>query len=138
MAKPKSLGRRFVKGVSGNPLGAKIHNKELKELRRLTAEEFVDLGTVLLDATILDIKEIVSNPKSKSLRVWVSTIIMNGIKKGDARSLNEILDRLIGKQKTEVELSGNKANPIMIQHSTLTEEQIDEKIRLLLEETNQD
>jgi len=130
------IGRRFQPGQSGNPLGAAAHNKVHKALRRMTKDEIVELGTLLLDSNISAINEIMKDPSSSAARVWLCTIIVNGIKKGDANSLDIILDRIIGRQKNEVELSGNRENPIMIDRASMTEEEMDERIKFLMEQIN--
>lgn len=129
--KPRG-GVRFQKGKSGNPLGAAAHNKEHKALRRLATNEITELGTLLLDGNVTAIVEAVKDPESSALKVWMGKIIAKGIEKGDPQSLSIILDRVVGKVKERVELSGDEQNPLVI-HGKLTEEDADMKIKALLE-----
>jgi len=58
---------------------------------------------------------------TKKVRFWDKT-----------KSL-ELLGKHLKLFSDRLELSGNKDNPISIEHSTLSKEQVDEKIRILLE-----
>ena len=98
----------------------------------MTNEEITELGTLLLDGNISAIVDCVKDPASSALKVWMGKIIAKGIEKGDPQSLSIILDRVVGKVKERVEVSGDEQNPLVI-HGKLTEEDADLKIKALME-----
>lgn len=110
-------GRRFVKGQSGNPRGAAAHNKELKQLRRLTNDEIASVGSLIMDRNLNGLKEIVNNPDSSVLRTWMAMIAIKATQKGDAQALNVLLDRIAGKVKDSLQLTGKDGGAIDIASS---------------------
>lgn len=97
------LPTQWKPGQSGNPNGARAHNKELKRLRNLTTEQVIELGSFLLDHNIIELQAIVNdavnNPDSEhtSLKIWIAKIVLTAGKKGDAKALDLLLNRIIGK-----------------------------------------
>jgi hypothetical protein len=108
MANPKpGPGKRFKKGNKANPLGAGAHNKELKSIRRLSQEDIAEIGNLILEGNLDKLKEVRSNPASTVLKVWICSVAINAINKGDPSALNVLLDRIVGKVKDNISLSGN-------------------------------
>lgn len=106
MPGPKKVpeGKRFKKGQSGNPLGAALHNQDLKKVRRLTHEQVAEVGSMILEGNIEGLESIRQNEDSSVLKVWFASVAMKAIMKGDANSLSVVLDRIVGKVKTQVEV----------------------------------
>jgi hypothetical protein len=102
-------GKRFQKGQTGNPLGAAIHNKDLKKVRHLTHEDLSTIGTLILESNIAALEAIKANPDTTALRVWFCSVALKAIEKGDAQSLNVLLDRIVGKVSDKVQVTGNGA-----------------------------
>jgi hypothetical protein len=128
MANEKNL-KKFKKGQTGNPLGAKLHNKDLKAMRQLTYAEIAEVGSLILQGNLERLKEIRNNPESSVFKVWVCSIAINAINKGDATSLNVILDRIVGKPKGDTpQITINNSAPSM------TKQEIAEEVRLAREE----
>lgn len=90
------------KGIVTNPQGTPI-GKGVITMRRMTADEYRDLVTVLLEKDIPQLQEIIKDPKSKSLHVFVATIMLKGIQDGDHRALEALLNRVMGRVKIEVD-----------------------------------
>lgn len=120
---------RFPKGKSGNPLGGKLHNPVLRKIRKLTMDEVAELGAFIITKNVTELKKIIAdaqkNPATKhsSLKVWFATIAIKGISKGDAYALDTLLNRLIGKVPTAVELTGKNGGPIESLSSEMTREE---------------
>jgi hypothetical protein len=106
MAKGKKTGGKNF--APGNKLGkgAGHHNADLKKIRKLTHEQVAEMGSVLLDGTDGALLAIQENPESSTLKKWIASIITIGIERGDSRALDVLLDRLIGKVKEEIEVTG--------------------------------
>lgn len=98
---PTKKGRLFKKGEVHNPLGAGAHNKELKAVKRLTQKEIADVGGFILNNNLEALKTIRMDPESSVFKVWICSVAIVAITKGDAQALNVLLDRIVGKVKDE-------------------------------------
>lgn len=105
MAKKVPVGRRFQKGQSGNPEGARRHNQEVKVLRRLTHGELAHVATTLLKKKKEGVDQIADDPEASALAVWIARIIQTGADAGNGAKLDTILNRLIGKVSDKVDLT---------------------------------
>lgn len=94
---------RNPKGVNGGP--------DLIKMRTLAAPEIAEIGSMMLDRNVTELQAIVddakSNPTSKhsALKVWMATIAMRGITKGDPYALDALLNRIAGKVSYEVKVT---------------------------------
>lgn len=105
-------GKPFPKGVSGNPLGGKMHNKELKAIRRLTAVEVAEIGGMILQNNLAALKAIAKDPDASVLKTMIASVAVKTIEKGDAHALDKLLDRLIGKVRDEIKVT-SVGNPLV-------------------------
>jgi multidrug efflux pump subunit AcrB len=106
MAKNKKTGgRNFPSGKSGNPNGRPPLTKEAKELRKLTADEFIKRVNKYLHMTAAQIKTEMDNPKATVLDMYIGNTLAIGLKRGDYNTLDNILNRIIGKLKETVEVT---------------------------------
>lgn len=141
MAKGKKTGGRdFKKGHK--PTGHRpALTPEVVAFRKLTQTEIVDVGSVIVMGNLAAIREIVeSDPKGNkkdsphsALKVWIATCAWEGIKAGDVNTLNSLLDRLVGRVPTQLQINKPTGLP---DYSNMTEEECDAKARELLEELN--
>lgn len=102
---PTKKGRLFKKGEVHNPLGAGAHNKELRAVKRLTQQEIAEVGGFILQNNLESLKEVKANPASSVFKVWICSVAITAINKGDAQALNVLLDRIVGKVKEENKLT---------------------------------
>ncbi len=107
MAKEHLKAHQFPKGTSGNPKGRPKDPPEMAKLKNLTAEELVEVGSCILKGNLTDLQAITKDPASSALKVWIASVAITAIKKGDAYSLDVVLNRLVGKAKAQVEHSGS-------------------------------
>lgn len=120
---------RFKKGRSGNPLGGKLHNPELRAIKRLTAQEVAEIGALILSKNYKALKRIAEDARSNDhakasvLKTWIATVAMKGIAKGDAHALDVLLNRLIGRVKEKIELTGDDGGPIRTRVEALSKEE---------------
>lgn len=96
---------KFKKGQSGNPAGRPPDNIP-KMLKIMTAKECAEIVDIIVKGSLQDLKDVAKNPKSSALHVAISSVVIKLIQKGDMFSLDKLLDRLIGKVKDKVEISG--------------------------------
>lgn len=141
MPEKKTIGRPFEKGNCANPLGAKAHDAALRTVRKLTKLELSEMGTLILDGNLDDLKKVTEDKKSSVLKVWIATVAMKAISKGDMHSLNQLLDRIVGKVREHVEHSGPDGGLIPIGLTKLSDEELQlryeaVKKRILEEEKN--
>lgn len=132
---------RFKPGQSGNPAGQQKHNPEIKALRRMTHAEIAEVGSLIVAGDVPTLKHIVKSSIGKDseskehsvLKVWFASCALKAISKGDSNSLNVLLDRIVGKVKTEIEMTGAGGGPMLMAHMTL-EDVRKEYDRLIQEE----
>lgn len=109
MAKKVPIGKRFQKGQVANPLGGRAHNPEVKKIKKLTREELVDLGSLLLKVKQERLTDLVNDPETPGLKAWIASVAERGIKSGNMQTLDALLDRLIG--KVEIKAKVDLRNP---------------------------
>lgn len=105
MSEKKVVGRPFQPGQSGNPLGRKLENKDMKTLRHLTHAEIANVGKMVINGNVEEIQRMAKDPNSTGLQVWMCTIALKGINDGDMTKLDGLLNRIVGKTKTEIILT---------------------------------
>lgn len=103
MPKDHLKPHQFKKGQSGNPLGGKLHNKEIKMIKNLTQMQIAEIGSLLLTGNIDQIRALAGDKQASVLKVWFASVISTGIDKGDAFHLNAFLDRIIGKVPDKIQ-----------------------------------
>lgn len=101
----KTGGRNFKPGNNENPLGGAAHCPELKRLRRATREEIAEIGTMIVDCNRAKLIAIRDDPNSTVLKVWMASIAIRGINKGDPYAMDALLNRTVGKVKEEVKVT---------------------------------
>ena len=112
--KPPPKHSRFKKGQSGNPLGGKLANPEMRAIRNLTEAEMVNIGSLILKGSIKDLQAIAKDPNSTVLQAMMAAVAVKTMQKGDAQALDVLLNRLIGKVKERVEVTGNALAPLVV------------------------
>lgn len=101
----KTGGRNFKKGQSGNPNGRPGLPKELREAMKMTKKEFSELMIKYLQSTHAELKNSLENSQTKTLDKIVISIILNAIKNGDEKRLDFLMTRIVGKAKSEVDIT---------------------------------
>jgi hypothetical protein len=134
----KTGGRDFKPGVVTNPRGGGAHNPSLKAVRRLSQMQIAELGTMILEGNIDSLKAVEKDPAASVLKVMIASVSIKAINKGDHSALAAILDRIVGKPKQVVEMSGAEGGPI--ETVTMTSEErlarlkvLDEQLKLTQE-----
>lgn len=97
---------QWKKGQSGNPKGYAGDVPELKAIKRMTKEELVDIGSLVVKGDVANLKAIAADPKATVIRVMLAAVAVKIINKGDMHALDILLNRLVGKVKDEIKFEG--------------------------------
>lgn len=129
MAKGKKTGgRSFKPGNKANPKGGGALSPKIRAIRKITNEHIEEVADVILDGNLDKLKGLLGNPDSSVLKVWLAKAAAEGIRKGDIYPLDLILNRVIGKPKDKVEVTGKDGEPLR----QLSDAEIDARLQLLM------
>lgn len=168
----KTGGRDFKPGQSGNPNGAKPLPPEVRQFRNAAKKDVIEEFKYLWSLPIEELKSIAGRFVYKSqkeegdddgqgggewvykpgeagevpiIRVAIAKALLKAAQTGDIHSLNQILDRVIGKVKEELDLNhglqdsfhskvvdmieklDSKGGPVGLEETRKEENQEDEK-----------
>lgn len=104
-------GSGWKKGQSGNPLGGKAHNPELKRIKNLTNNELVEVANLIIKGSINDLKEMKDDDEQTVLKRMLASVAVKIISKGDMHALDVLLNRLVGKVKDKLDVEGFSLAP---------------------------
>lgn len=122
MAKGKKTGgRNFEPGNKANPKGGGAISPITRAIRKITKEHLEDIADLILDSNLEGLKALASDPNASVLKVWIAKAAAEGIRKGDIYSLESLLNRLLGKPKERVELSGPDGGAMEMKHTPVNE-----------------
>ncbi len=104
--KPPPIETRIKKGEVRNPLGARAHNPALRALKALTEPEFIEIGSLVLKGSGPELRKISRDITETVLRRGLAKMALNFLKTGDPKTLDAFLNRLIGKPKESIHVTG--------------------------------
>lgn len=113
--KPPANGVKFKPGQSGNPKGSSAKARSIGKLSRLTAEQVAEVGTMILGNDRAALKKLGEDPKASVLQVWMAGLVVNSMTKGESRTFTAVMDRIVGRAKETVELSGREGSPVSLE-----------------------
>jgi len=96
---------QFKPGQSGNPLGGKLHDQELRAVKNLTKKELADVGNLIIKNNFDALKKLSKDAKATVLQRMLASIAVRIIDKGDMGALDILMNRLVGKVKDEIALT---------------------------------
>lgn len=114
----------FQKGKSGNPKGSSAKSRTLGKIAAMTADEVAEVGTLVLEGNRAKLAAIGTDEEASVLKVWMASLIVTSMKKGDPAAFRAILDRICGRPKETVTLGGDANNPLRVERGTLTPEEM--------------
>ena len=103
-------------------MGKELLRKQLVSIQRLTQEQVCEIGSLLLSYNVDALKGVIKDPASSSLRVWMASASLKGIKDGDMVKMNQLLDRIVGRVSDRIEITTGE-NPIKVRVETMTREE---------------
>lgn len=128
MANEKNLRPPWKPGQSGNPSGRPKDPPGMSELRKLTRQTYKELVELMLLDKWDELAKIRANPKERPLKRLLASVLVQADRKGDIHALDKLLERVIGKVKEEVHVSGK---PVVIEYGA-------ESVELKMEESDKD
>lgn len=105
------LASRWKKGQSGNPAGGQKHNQELKAIKNLTNAELIEVGNIVIKGNVEELKRIARDDAETALKRMLASVVVKIISKGDMTALDVLLNRLVGKVKDQMDISGLPVAP---------------------------
>ncbi len=121
MANEQNL-KPFNKGFDIRRKGNGRPKKYISQLNSIgyTNTEIIETLRVLLSMTIFELHEVFTNPNATILELSIAKSLVKGIERGNIYTLNELLNRIIGKPKEATTLSNNdKIEVVIIQGKTI-------------------
>lgn len=111
---PKKLprGRPFKKGNNANPRGAGALPPEARAIRKITIEHIQEIADLILQGNIEELKRLATDPATSVMKVWIAKAAVAGMTSGNLHSLEIILNRVMGRPRETVQISGLEGGPI--------------------------
>jgi len=81
----------------------------------------IEIGSMVLKGSIEDLKAVLKDPKASGLKCMIAGVAVRVIMKGDAHGMDLLLNRLIGRSKQKIEISGPEGDPIQTTKVTMQE-----------------
>lgn len=107
MAKGKFTGgRHFEKGNPGGPGRPKMP-PDVKQAHQLSQNEIALILSELIKCDLDQLKAKLRDPKARVFDLAIASVLKFAIEKGDQMRIDFILNRLIGKVREPVDVSGN-------------------------------
>lgn len=97
-----------------NPNGGRPPDWITKGLKVLTRKQLKEIIEVVITGNLEDLQKIGKNKKSTALQIWIASVAVKAIQKGDVMSLDKLLDRCIGKVKEEIDITGSPLSESVI------------------------
>jgi hypothetical protein len=95
---------RIKPGEKKNPNGRPPIPPEVQVLRRITATDVAEIGQMIIMGDVLKLEGILRDRKHPdpqrrptALQVWIASCALKAINKGDSTTLNNLLDRFVGR-----------------------------------------
>jgi len=114
---PKGL-KPFKPGQSGNPKGSSARSRALAKLKTMNAAELATVGSDLLRGDRKDLQAVGQDPKASVVQLALARLLMVVLQEGDARTLDVVLSRVVGKPKETLEVSGKDGEAVQLDVAT--------------------
>lgn len=98
-------GRLYAKGNPGGPGRPKV-SPEFAAVRVMNQERLAQILNALTYCTHAELKEKAKDPSATVFELAVAKVIEQAFIKGDQARLSFLLDRLVGKVKEQVDVTG--------------------------------
>jgi hypothetical protein len=106
-------GKPFVKGQIANPRGAKAHDPIKRAVKNASMREIESLFNEVLFADPKDLQKI-TQTEPTTIKTNVVSALLSDIKKGEVKTLMHLLERIHGRVKEKIELSGPDGSAIQV------------------------
>lgn len=111
---PNSLAnlKPIQKGESRNPDGARRHSKLIRTIKRCVEKDLYDMVQIMRENNFSTFDKILDqakeNPEAEMsfLKVFIGRVALSGARRSDYRALGALFDRILGKPKEHIDLTG--------------------------------
>lgn len=107
---PFKPGNKFAKG-HGRPKVEKLKKEQLQEIKNISEDLQLSLARYthdLLNGKVTGIADVRNNKQENAFKGLISAVLMRSFNKGDAKSLDTVLNRVIGPVKHKVDITTNE------------------------------
>jgi hypothetical protein len=121
MANEQNL-KPFNKGYDVRRVGNGRPKKYITQLKAIgyTNSEIVETLMVLLSLNIYELNEVFKNPEATILELSVAKALVKGIERGNIYTLNELLNRIMGKPRESATITNDeKIEVVFIEGKTI-------------------
>ena len=101
------MNQGYKKGQTGNPNGRPRVPEEVVAARKWDKKQVEQTLEKFLDWPLKDLAEHLNDKAIPVIEALIGKILIEGIKKGDHTRMDFLLNRLIGKVKDDVNITGN-------------------------------
>jgi len=105
---------KWKPGQTGNPLGAKTHDPDLKAVKNLTKKELVEIGNLIIKNDVATLRALAETETISTLKRMIVSVALRVIQNGDMAAFDVLLNRLVGKVKDEIHHQGDINAPQII------------------------
>lgn len=95
----------YPKGKSGNPMGRPVEPPELKLMKRLTRQELVEVGELVIMGNVATLKKLRTDDRCTVLKGMFISVCLKILRDGDMEKFDKLISRFIGKVKDEIDLN---------------------------------
>ncbi len=119
MAQKPNSGR-FQPGNNANPRGARAHKmgRITRNVKLLTAQDVQDVISLVMTKNKEELKQIIDDPETKVIKVWVAMAAYKGLLKGDVVPFEALMKRCVGNVAQNVQLTGLNGGPVSLSAET--------------------
>lgn len=131
----KTGGKDFEPGTSGNPNGRPPVPEEIKQLRRLNQPGLERRINKWLHKDYDELKRLLepqSGAKLKTVDRMIIALCLKSGNRGDVTAFNCLIERIAGKVKTTVQISGPEGAPIEVRVANMTEAEVEKRYQELV------
>ena len=75
-------------------------------MKKLTIEELQDIAALIIKGDLVELRKILKDPTQTVIRLMIASVAVRSIERGDMSAIDKLLDRLLGKVKTQIDHSG--------------------------------
>lgn len=115
----KTGGRNFTKGNSFGASGRPRLPGDIRDARTYMREETERIVTKMAAMTFEQLQEFIKAKKGTVYEMAIASCYFKSVSRGETGNLNFFLDRIVGRPKQHVEVSGELTNKVQVSDDQL-------------------
>lgn len=104
----------WQKGQSGNPKGSSGVARLGGDIKRMSVEQIAEVGSIILQGDMATLYALADDPTTTGLKGWTAKLVVQSMEKGDSATYERILNRIVGRVKDVIEISGVDGRPMEV------------------------